>query len=256
MYSNDSANETFPAVSPLTTFAVVLVELTHPGNIGAAARAMKTMGLSDLRLVNPLHFPHADATAMASGADDLLQTAKVFADLDEAIADCHWVVASSARTRQLACPHAAPRELAPQMVKWAQGGKVAILFGRERIGLTNDELARSHYLLHIPVNPVYGSLNVASAVQLIAYELRLAAALSEDELPTWGDSSLATAVEVQRFHEHLAEVLREIDFLDDQHPRQLLRRLRRLFNRTALEHHEVQILRGILTHLQKAIKRP
>ncbi len=245
-----------PVSSPLDHIAIVLVETSHPGNLGATARAMKTMGLYHLRLVNPQQFPHADAMALAAGADDVLQQAQVYPDFAAAIADCHLVAASSARSRQLACPHGTPRELAPTLIRAAHTARVAVVFGRERIGLTNEELDCAQLLLHIPANPAYRSLNLASAVQLIAYELRLAAELVEDQPLPWGDSPPATHDDRQRLHDHLAQVLRQIEFLDDDHPRQLERRLRRLLNRLDLEHHEVQILRGILTHVQKHLRPP
>ncbi|HHJ13012.1 MAG TPA: RNA methyltransferase [Gammaproteobacteria bacterium] len=244
----------------LARVAFVLVETSHPGNIGAAARAMKNMGLSELRLVRPKQFPHADATARASGADDLLAGARVFPQLEEAIADCCWVVGASARRRSLPLPMLDPRELAhrasQEMVTGeTEGRRIAILFGRERTGLRNDEMDRCHALVQIPVDDAYPSLNIAAAVQVIAYELRLAM-LAAERAP--GPSVVPDAVdagEMERFYEHLEQVLKEIGFLDPGNPRQLMRRLRRLFQRARPDQNEINILRGMLSAVQKSRRR-
>ncbi len=228
---------------------IVLVNTSHPGNIGAAARAMKNMGLSELVLVEPATFPHADATARASGADDLLQGAKVCGSLAEAIDGCTLVFGASARLRSLPWPIVEPREMAQQVVTESAQSPVAIVFGREHSGLTNAELEACNALVHIPCNQDFSSLNIAAAVQVLCYEVNLAAgagtAKAED------DSEIATSDELERFHQHLEETLVEIDFLDPDKPRLLMRRLKRLFNRARLEQTEVNILRGILTATQK-----
>jgi len=232
-----------------TNIRIVLVNTSHPGNIGAAARAMKNMGLSELVLVEPANFPHADATARASGADDILQRARVCSSLTEAIEGCALVFGASARLRSLPWPIVEPRQMAAQVVAEASQAPVSIVFGREHSGLTNAELETCNALVHIPCNASFSSLNIAAAVQVLCYEVNMA---SGTELPeTADDSEIATSDELERFHEHLQETLVEIDFLDPEKPRLLMRRLRRLFNRARLEQTEVNILRGILTATQK-----
>lgn len=229
------------------TVSIVLVNTTHPGNIGAAARAMKNMGLGRLVLVNPQTFPHADATSRASGADDLLARARVCETLDEALAGCGLVIGASARMRRLGAPQLDPRQCASRIVEEARSTEVAVLFGREHSGLTNDELSRCHYHLHIPTNPDFSSLNVAAAVQVLAYELRMAG--GEDLEAEAGEPSepAAPAERLEGFYAHLQETLVEIGFLDPNNPRIMMRRLRRLFNRARPSDVEVNILRGILT---------
>jgi len=227
----------------------VLVETSHPGNIGAAARAMKTMCLSELVLVNPGEFPHPDASARASGAADLLERARVTATLDEALAGCTLVAGTSARRRGLGPPELMPRDCVAQVYAAAAAGQqVALVFGRERTGLTNEELGRCHMLVNIPSNPEYGSLNLAAAVQVLGYEWMLArgatpAAREDDTTP-------ATADEMERLYEHLESAALASGFLDPENPKHLMRRLRRLFNRAQPDQNEVHILRGLLTALQ------
>ena len=232
---------------------VVLVETSHPGNIGASARAMKTMGLERLVLVKPVLYPHAEATARASGADDVLAQAQVVDDVDTALLGCSLVIGVSARRRSLAAPALDPREGAVRAAELSVRAPVALMFGRERTGLTNEELERCHYLIHIPANPSYGSLNLAAAVQVIAYELRMlehrACALETAVEPA------APAEEMTRFYRHLEQVLLETGFLNPANPRQLMRRLRCLFNRAQPDQNEVNILRGILSAVQGR-KRP
>ena len=233
---------------------IVLVQTSHPGNIGAAARAMKTMGLDDLVLVDPEQFPHAQATARASGADDVLATARVVGTVPAAIEDCHYVVGASARLRSLPWPTVDPRTAAGDIAERARtGDSVAVLFGPEQSGLNNDDLARCHQLLNIPANPVYSSLNLAQAVQVVCYELRMAmgavvTAVDRERRP-------ATSVEMEGFHDHLRQVLEHAGFLNPDHPRQLLLRLRRLFNRAQLDDNELNILRGILSALDPKRRR-
>jgi len=234
---------------------VVLVEPSHPGNIGAAARAMKTMGLSNLWLVSPKRFPDAEATARASGADDLLYRARVVESYGQALDGCGLVVGASARRRTVSWPQLDPRHCARQVVAAASKLPVALVFGREHSGLTNAELERCHYLVQIPANPAYSSLNLAAAVQILAYEIRMAVVTSGGaEVDRPERLELATTGEMQGVMGHLEQVLSEIGFLNPAQPRQLMRRLRRLFNRAQLDKTEVNILRGILTAVQRTAR--
>lgn len=237
----------------LDNIQIVLVETSHPGNIGATARAMKTMGLTKLRLVQPKFFPHADATARASGADDLLQSARVYESLGEAVADCVTVAATSARRRTLHWPSVEPRSGAVRLLADATAGPVALVFGRERTGLSNDELDLCQWLVHIPTAESYGSLNLAMAVQVLAYELRVAAAASDatDEAVR----ELPAAAELERLYEHLGEVMEQTGFLDPDNPRYLMRRMRLLLNRAQPDQNEVNILRGFLAAVQTPRRR-
>ncbi len=239
----------------LSNIRVVLVETTHPGNIGATARAMKNMGLERLCLVKPARFPHADATARASGADDLLANAEVYDRLEEALAGCRLVLGTSARLRTIRWPQVNPREAAEKIFTLDDLSDAAFVFGREHAGLTNEELERCHYLLHIPANPAYSSLNLAAAVQVVTYELRmmsLEGVEGGEERASQGEHPLATADELEEFYRHLEQTMIDIGFLDPCNPRQLMRRLRRLFNRAHPDRMEINILRGILGAAQKA----
>ena len=227
---------------------IVLVGTSHPGNIGAVARAMKTMGLQRLVLVAPREFPAKEASARAAGAVDVLESARVCADLGEALAGASFVVGASARLRSLAWPSMAPREAAARIVAETGSGEAAVVFGRENSGLTNEELARCHALLHIPTAPALGSLNLAMAVQVVAYELFLASGTAP-ALPPDRAQPAATAEEMEKFYEHLEAALIAAKFLDPDNPRHLMRRLRRLFNRAQPDSNEVNILRGILAAL-------
>jgi len=228
---------------------IVLVNTSHPGNIGGVARAMKNMGLQSLYLVEPKHFPSAEATSRASGADDLLAQAVMCETLDEALAGCSLVVGASARLRSIAWPQLDPRQCAAQVVTESENGRVALLFGREHSGLTNAELDRCHYLVNIPTSPDYPSLNLAAAVQVITYELRMSLQAGT-EVESATDVELASVEDVERFYHHLETVMVEVGFLDPAQPRHLMRRLRRLYNRVRLEKQELNILRGILTAVQ------
>lgn len=233
---------------------VVLIETSHPGNIGAVARAMKNMFLSRLFLVNPLVFPHADATARASGADDLLQRAQVCGSLEEAVAGCSLVLGASARLRRIDWPTLDARGCGLRVAETvAGGGEVALVFGRENSGLSNEELDRCNFLVHIPSNPEYSSLNLGAAAQVIAYEVAMALGAG---LPPGEGEEKASAAEMDRLYVHLEQALVDIGFLDRENPRQLMRRLRRLFNRAELEKTELHILRGILTAAQKSADAP
>jgi len=230
---------------------IVLVETSHPGNIGASARAMKTMGLKDLTLVAPKDFPSAEATARASGADDVLAGARVVDSLGEAIGECGFVVGASARLRRLPWPVVDPRAAAEAVWANVERTPVALVFGPEHSGLTNEDLARCHQLVHIPANPDYSSLNIAMAVQVLCYELRMAhpgfeRVVVEEQAR---EAPLASAEELEGFHRHLETVLSDAGFLNPDHPRQLKLRLRRIFHRSRLDQNEINILRGALVAL-------
>jgi len=229
---------------------IVLVGTTHPGNIGACARAMKNMGVTDLALVNPRFFPHEEATARASGADDVLEYATVSATLEEAISDCVYVAGASARARAIDWPSLAPRDCAARLIEESSKGTVAAVFGPEKSGLSNADLDHCDTLLTIPTNPDFSSLNLAMAVQVITYELRLA---SETGMVTGKEPDVppATGDELEYFYAHLEQVLTDIGFLDPDNPRTLMRRLRRLFIRAHPDKNEVNILRGILTAVER-----
>ena len=209
---------------------------------------MKNMGLSDLVLVNPRYFPHEDATARASGAEDLLQAARVVSKVDDALADCNYVAGASARSRSIGWPSATPRECATRLLNESRDGKVAVLFGPEKSGLTNEHLDRCDTLLTIPTEETFNSLNLAMAVQVISYELRIAGGETETAaVPR--DTPLATGEEMEFFYEHLESALTDSGFLDPSNPRLLMRRLRRLFIRAEPDQNEINILRGILASL-------
>lgn len=231
----------------------ILVATRHPGNIGAAARAMKTMGQGGLWLVAPECFPHAEATARASGADDVLARARVVATLAEAVADCGLVLGTSARLRsQYFWPVLTPREAAPRLAAAGAAGEAAIVFGTERTGLSNADFDLCNGLVNIPSNPEYESLNLAQAVQILAYELRCAAGAAPREPRR---AALAPVAELERLRAHAGEVLTAIDFTDRRGGPHLLRRLARIFGRAALDQEEVNILRGILTAVQARRRR-
>lgn len=229
---------------------MVLVNTTHPGNIGGAARAIKNMGLTELYLVQPREFPAPRAVWRAAGARDILTNVKVVETLDEAIAGCGLVVGTSARERRIPWPLINPRECGEKIWSEAASHDVALLFGREDRGLTNSELQKCHYHVHIPSNPDYSSLNLATAVQVLAYEVRMASLQDENgvlpSMDEW-DQPLATADELELFHQHLAETMATLKFYDPDNPKQLLTRMRRLFNRTRMDKMEVSMLRGLLT---------
>ncbi len=238
----------------LDRIRIVLVNTSHPGNIGSVARAMKTMGLAELYLVSPKEFPHPKAVEMASGASDILDEAAVVQTLDDALADCTLVIGTSARMRTIPWPLLSPRDMAEKIKQEPAINQIAILFGREQSGLTNEELQRCHLHIQIPANPNYSSLNIAAAVQVIAYEIRVAC-LNQASFPEEWDYRLATADEMEKFFTHLQEVLIEIDFLKMNAPRKLMTRLRRMFLRTRPDVMEMNILRGMLSAMQEAKKK-
>jgi TrmH family RNA methyltransferase len=241
--------------SRLTRIRIVLINTTHPGNIGAAARAMKVMGLSSLHLVTPKIFPSAEATAMASGADDLLKAAVVHESLGSALAGCPLVLGTSARLRSLPMPMMDARKASEQALAECAEHEVAILFGRERYGLTNEEMQRCQHLVNIPSNPVYSSLNLAQAVQIIGYELRVAAMGGAGISASPMDWEPVDDSQMEGLFEHLEQTLLELRFLNPRQPKRLMMRLRRLFNRARLDQNEINILRGILKASQEAARR-
>ncbi len=236
---------------------IVLVNTSHPGNIGAAARAMKNMGLSELVLVQPENFPSGVAIGRAASAIELLENALVTESLEEAIADCGLIIGASARRRSIPWPMLAPEECGEKAVVESDQHKVALVFGREDSGLNNEELQQCHFHVQIPANPDYSSLNLAAAVMVICYELNKAVIKLADQsinaLEQFWDQERATADQVEHFYSHLERVLVAIDFHDPENPRQLMQRLRRLFGRVRIDAMEMNILRGILTNIEQAI---
>lgn len=246
----------------LNQIQIVLVEPTHPGNIGAVARSMKTMGLSNLFLVNPKKFPHYEASKRSAGAESVLDGACVVPTLDEALQGCTLVLGTSVRDREVTWPTYDPRVTAERLVRHlcladsTQSAKVAILFGRESSGLTNDEMDLCHSQIRIPANDEYSSLNLASAVQIITYELRMRVLLADEGLegqeegnvtPLDERQKMATVEQQQGYINHLQKTLEDIDFIKTKPPTMLMRKLTRLYNKSELTVEEIQILRGILS---------
>lgn len=235
---------------------IVLVNTTHPGNIGGAARAMKNMGLERLYLVAPKEYPSDKAVWRSAGATDVLDKAVVVETLDEAIAGCSLVVGTSARERRIPWPLLDPRQCGESV--WAEAGQheVALLFGREDRGLTNEELHKCNYHVHIPANPDYSSLNLATAVQVVCYEIRMAYLQSVEgkTLPQhqW-DMPPAEAGALDSYYQHLEQTLVDLGFLDPENPKQTMTRLRRLYNRVRMDQMELNILRGVLTAMQNYV---
>jgi tRNA/rRNA methyltransferase len=237
----------------LARFCVVLSRPSHPGNIGSAARAMKTMGIADLRLVAPKRFPDAEATALASSARDVLDAARVFATLEEALGDSVHAVGFSSRSRDLSHAPRALRDAAPEIVAASAAGPVALVFGNETFGLTNEELGRCQSLVMIPANPEYASLNLAAAVQVACYELATTArahvAAAEPA------RNAATVEDIEGLFTHWQSSMVESGFLDPQEPKRLMERMRRLFARGGLEREEVKFLRGMLAAYERNMRR-
>ncbi len=230
--------------NPFENIRVVLSHTTHPGNIGAAARAMKTMGLRHLYLINPRFFPDAQASAMAAGADDILQNATLCQSVDEALQGVVFTVAMTARLRDISIEVKTPREAMPHVLQQAGVAPVALLFGTEMSGLTNEEMGKAQLGVNIPANPDFSSLNIAAAVQVVAYELNVAAESFCLEPPPLHP---AAHERVEGLYAHLEKTLFEIGFLTTQNPTRLMQRLRRLYSRTRLEDEEINILRGMLS---------
>lgn len=240
---------------------IVLSHTSHPGNIGAAARALKTMGLRNLSLVNPKTYPHSDAIAMAAGSEDILQNARVYDSLDQAIAESQLVIGTSARDRSLEWPMLNPRAAAEKIVSVMQQQQIALLFGTESSGLSNTELQKCHFHVQIPANSDYSSLNIAAAVQILAYEIRVAALNSvkilsdndnnNDDYDNGKNLDYVTSAQMEGFYQHLEQVISQIGFLKPQQPNRIMPRLRRMFQRAQLETSELNILRGILTEIER-----
>jgi len=230
----------------LKNVRVVLSHTSHPGNIGAAARAMKTMGVERLYLVNPKIYPDKMATIMAVGADDVLNNAVVCSSIDEALHGTVFVVAMTARLRDISHEVLTPREAMPQLAQHAAQHQVALLFGTEMSGLTNEEMGKSHLLVRIPANPEYSSLNLAAAVQVACYELSVAlqyAGLNQQQV----EVEPARHEELERLYVHLEQALTQIGFFRTKHQNKLMQKLRRLFARARLGQEEINIMRGILS---------
>ena len=236
------------AVSNLSNVRVVLVEPSHPGNIGGAARAMKTMGLSDLALVNPVRYPDPQAEWRAAGAGDVLEAAQVFDSVEAAIAEAQWVVGTSTRVRRIPWPLMKAEDAIAGVIERFASQKIAVLFGRETSGLTNEELQKCHCHLVIPANPDYSSLNLAMAVQVVCYELYRQLEVNPVRTDQW-DRSPATSAQLEGLIEHFERVLTESEFLDPANPGQTMTRLRRLLTRVTPDETEVQMLRGVLKQL-------
>ena len=238
----------------LNTVKVVLVGTTHPGNIGAAARAIKNMGIFNLALVKPKEFPSDIAIYRSKAAKDILENAEIYESLEDAIAGCELVVGTSARARSIPWPVFNPRDAAEEMRKISKQGNVAIVFGREDRGLTNDELGLCNFHVHIPSDPKYSSLNLSQAVQILAYEIRLA--YSKDEVINevkW-DVDLANNEQTERLIDHMEELMQDVEFYDVENPRKLLLRVRRFFKRSEIDVMEANIFRGLFSAIQKRLK--
>lgn len=257
----DTKQQRYNSAMKTDSVRVVLVETTHAGNIGAAARAMKTMGLSDLALVRPRAYQTHECYARASGADDIINNASVHSDLQSALEDTCWVIGTSARLRSLRWPQFDARDAASQIVPRSQSGKVAVVFGRESSGLSNVELSLCSALLTIPAVSEFSSLNLGAAVQVVSYEIMMARGHTGEPVkpdrPLAGGSGdvIAEQGELERFYEHLNQVMLRVDFFNPDNPRLLDGRLRRLFNRVGLLKTEVQLLRGLLSAIEKKIAK-
>jgi TrmH family RNA methyltransferase len=225
---------------------IVLIDPSHPGNIGSVARAMKNMALDDLVLVRPRAFPHAEAIALAAGADDILAHARVVESVADAISDCAFIAGTTSRPRSYYWEFTTPRDVAGRIVALPEENRAALLFGSERYGLANEDLNHCNVLVRIPANPEYCSLNLAMSVQLAAYEILMAR--EQPHTHTQLETALAPSGDVEHFYAHLHEVLNEIDF--DDRTGHLMERLRRLFNRAQLDRNELNIMRGILSAVQ------
>lgn len=236
----------------LQNIRIVLVETSHTGNMGSVARAMKTMGLTNLYLVNPLVKPDSQAISLAAGASDVIGDAVIVDSLDEAIAGCSLVVGTSARSRTLPWPMLDARECGVKCVEEGAQAPVAIVFGRERVGLTNDELQKCHYHVAIPANPDYSSLNLAMAVQILAYEVRMAFLQSDRvEQPQYEEIPYPLVDDLERFYQHLEQMMVNSGFIRQSNPGQVMSKLRRLYTRARPERDELNILRGMLSSFEK-----
>jgi TrmH family RNA methyltransferase len=241
----------------LKNIRFVLSNTSHAGNIGAAARAMKVMGLDQLHLINPTDYPSAEATARASGADDVLYHAAVHKTLDQAIAPCTLVMGTSARNRGMDIEVIDLDQAAQILTAAAKNQSVALIFGKERYGMTNEEMQRCHYLVKFPANPEYSSLNLGAAIQVAAYEVRMKCLQdqlkSPDEATT--EEAFATAEKMASFYDHLFGIMRSVEFIHDENQKSLEQKVRMMFNRLRIEKHEMDILRGFLSAVNKNIKK-
>ncbi|KID54911.1 tRNA (cytidine/uridine-2'-O-)-methyltransferase [Pseudoalteromonas luteoviolacea] len=238
----------------LQDIRIILVNTSHSGNIGSVARAMKTMGFSKLYLVDPACEVDSHASALAAGATDVLGDAVTVDKLEDAIADCSLVIGTSARSRTLSWPMVDPRECAQKLVTESNDGPVALVFGRENSGLTNEELQLCNYHVCIPANPEYSSLNLAMAVQTLTYETRMTFLDTQDAKPEEDDTKYPTSEQMALFYEHLESTLNDTGFIVKQHPGMVMTKLKRLFNRARPEDQELNILRGILSSINKSTK--
>ena len=237
----------------LNSVKIVLVGTTHPGNIGAAARAMKNMGFRNLSLVKPKEFPSDVATYRSKAAKDILENALIFNNLEEAVVDCELVIGTSARDRKVPWPILSPKESAEEVSNSLKIHKIAIVFGREDRGLTNEELGLCNYHVHIPTDPEYSSLNLSQAVQILVYEIRMAV-LSDDENQDYWDVELANNNQTEMLIQHMDELMQEVEFYDVDNPRKLLLRVRRFFKRSRIDVMETNIFRGLFATIQKKLK--
>ena len=242
-------------MSYLDNVKIVLVETSHTGNMGSAARAMKTMGLTNLCLVNPVIKPDSQSISLAAGASDIIKQAQIFSSLEEAVADCSLVIGTSARPRSLQWPNLTPKECGDKIIAEAAcHAQVALVFGRERVGLTNDELQKCHFHVGIPANPDYSSLNLAMSVQVLSYEIRMSMLSTQNsslKLDHQDVIEYPKDKDIERFYQHLEQTLLQTGFINPNHPGQIMGRLRRLFTRARIEQQELNILRGILTSVDK-----
>ena len=240
----------------LENIKIVLVNTSHTGNIGSTARAMKTMGLSNLVLVDPVSPPDGKSSALAAGAGDVLANAQTVSTLQEAVTDCGLVVGTSARSRTHSWPMLEPRDCGIKLVKEVANFPVALVFGRENNGLTNEELQQCHFHVCIPANPEYSSLNLAAAVQTLCYEIRMAHLQSQShESSESEDTEYPLNEDLERFYVHLEETLSKTGFIVPNHPGMVMTKLRRLFNRARPEAQELNILRGILSSIDKKVSK-
>ena len=243
----------------LKNIRVVLIDTAHPGNIGASARAMKNMGLNQLILVQPKDFPSGVAVGRAASATDILESAVVVDSLQAAVADCGLVICASARSRKIPWPMLSPEQTGQKVIKEIGLTNIALVFGREDSGLSNEELQLGHFHVQIPSDEKYSSLNLAAAVLVICYEIRKAASKENTDAKSqdaeiW-DQEFATGDQVEHFYQHLEQVMIDINFHDPKNPRQLMQRMRRLFGRVRLDVMELNILRGILTNIEHSMER-
>ena len=257
METSNQTEQSTEVLAELAEIALILVQTSHPGNIGSSARAAKTMGMQRLTLVQPKLFPHPEATALASGADDLLKQAQVCDTLDQALAEKGIAYACSARRRGIPLAELDPREFAVHALKQAQTGPVAVVFGNERVGLSNDEIERCQFLVRIPSNPEFGSLNLGAAVQLLTYELRMAALAGAGQPLAQPDERVpAPLADMERMFIHLQDLLLRVRFFGSRSPKIMMARIRRLLQRSLPDAHEVGILRGIFAQMEYMLDHP